>query len=161
MWRRSQAATETNEWSAAFDVEAYFRDKPFVYDLDPKFSDKSPVLAQFMLTGYHGYCQMFSGAMALVLRLHGIPARVPVGFTTGVKGPGVTDPYVVTDRDAHSWVEAYFPGLRMAAVRAHPQPAPARRSVQLQREVSGSLCRRRGRPAPVGSDSRLCRRPGS
>ncbi len=110
VWRRSQAASETNEWSAAFDVEAYFRAKPFVYDLDPKFSDSSPVLAQFMLTGHHGYCQMFSGAMALVLRLHGIPARVPVGFATGVKGPGVTDPYVVTDRDAHSWVEAYFPG---------------------------------------------------
>ena len=81
-----------------------------MYDLDPKFSDKSPVLAQFMLTGYHGYCQMFSGAMALVLRLHGIPVRVPVGFTTGVKGPGVTDPYVITDRNAHSWVEVYFPG---------------------------------------------------
>lgn len=110
VWTRSQADTETNVWSAAFDVEAYFRAKPFVYDLDPKFSDKSPVLAQFMLTGYHGYCQMFSGAMALVLRLHGIPVRVPVGFTTGVKGPGVTDPYVITDRNAHSWVEVYFPG---------------------------------------------------
>ena len=51
---------------------------------------------------------MFSGAMALVLRLHGIPARVAVGFTSG-KLAG-SDTYMVTDRDAHAWVEVYFPG---------------------------------------------------
>jgi hypothetical protein len=45
--------------------------------------------------------------MALVLRLHGIPARVAVGFLPG-KLQG-SDTYVVTDRDAHSWVEVYFP----------------------------------------------------
>jgi hypothetical protein len=47
--------------------------------------------------------------MALVLRLHGIPARVAVGFTTGQeKTPGRGD-YVVNDRNAHAWVEIYFP----------------------------------------------------
>ena len=67
-----------------------------------------PALADFMLYTHRGYCQMFSGAMALVLRLHGIPARVAVGFTSGkLRG---SDTYVVNDRDAHAWVEVYFPG---------------------------------------------------
>ena len=66
------------------------------------------MLAQFLLKKHSGYCQMYSGAMAMVLRLHGIPARVAVGFTTGLQSS--QGPYVVTDHDAHSWVEAYFPG---------------------------------------------------
>ena len=52
---------------------------------------------------------MFSGSMALMLRLHGIPARVAVGFTRAAAGPG-SSTYVVNDRDAHAWVEVYFPG---------------------------------------------------
>ncbi len=83
VWAKSSAAEDSNEYSAAVDVEAYFRSKPFTYDLTPKFSGGSPILAQFMLTGHRGYCQMFSGSMALVLRMHGIPARVAEGFTTG------------------------------------------------------------------------------
>jgi hypothetical protein len=68
-----------------------------------------PVLAQFLLTKHSGYCQMFSGAMALVLRLHGIPARVAEGFTTGTQSAS-SGAYIVTDRDGHAWVETYFPG---------------------------------------------------
>ena len=30
-----------------------------------------------------GYCQHFAGAMALMLRMLGIPARVAAGFTSG------------------------------------------------------------------------------
>jgi transglutaminase-like putative cysteine protease len=111
VWTQSKASTEHNEWAAAVDVEAYFRKSPFKYDLTPKFSSGSPVLAQFMTTGFRGYCQMFSGSMAFVLRLHGIPSRVPVGFTTGVRTGDVSSPYVVTDRDAHSWVEVFIPGF--------------------------------------------------
>jgi hypothetical protein len=47
--------------------------------------------------------------MALVLRMHGIPARVAVGFTTGRPPQKSGDPYIVTDRNAHSWVEVFFP----------------------------------------------------
>ncbi len=109
VWARSGAATAANQWAAAADVEAYLRARPFRYDLTPRFSGHEPVLAQFMLSVKAGYCQMFSGSMALVLRLHGIPTRVAVGFTPGVR-TSLTGPYQVTDRDAHSWVEVYFPG---------------------------------------------------
>ncbi len=111
VWHASGADQDLTEYAAAVDVEAYFRSKVFTYDLTPKFSGGSPILAQFMLTGHKGYCQMFSGSMALVLRLHGIPARVAFGFTTGQAPATLGAPYVVSDRDAHAWVEVFFPKL--------------------------------------------------
>ena len=35
----------------------------------------------FLFDAKTGYCQQFSGAMALLLRMAGIPARVSTGFT--------------------------------------------------------------------------------
>jgi hypothetical protein len=45
--------------------------------------------------------------MAAMLRMLGVPARVAVGFTSGRNEDGT---WVVTDHDAHAWVEAWFPG---------------------------------------------------
>jgi hypothetical protein len=110
VWRRSGAIKAKNEWSAAAEVEAYLRSSPFVYDQKVVYKQsRGPVLAQFMLTRHRGYCQMFASAMALVLRLHGIPTRVAVGFTTGQSTSKEGGAYLVTDHDAHMWVETYFP----------------------------------------------------
>ncbi len=107
-WRASGAGQAENEYEAAVVLEHYFRAHPFRYTLTPHLTGNVPALAEFMLSTHRGYCQMFSGAMALVLRLHGIPARVAVGFTSGkLRG---SDTYLVNDRDAHAWVEVYFPG---------------------------------------------------
>jgi Transglutaminase-like superfamily len=106
-WQASRADSAENEYEATVALEHYFRSAPFTYSLNPGLTGKVPALADFMLNSHHGYCQQFSGAMALVLRLHGIPARVAVGFLPGkLQGSGT---YLVNDRDAHSWVEVYFP----------------------------------------------------
>jgi hypothetical protein len=106
-WHASRADTAQNEYEAVVALEHYFRSPPFRYSLNPHLTGNMPALADFMLNTHRGYCQQYSGAMALVLRLHGIPARVAVGFLPG-KLQG-SDTYTVTDRDAHSWVEVYFP----------------------------------------------------
>jgi transglutaminase-like putative cysteine protease len=66
-------------------------------------------LARWIVSGDAGYCQMFSASMAELLRLLGVPARIVEGFDTGVYDPG-SKRYVVDDRDAHAWVEAWLPG---------------------------------------------------
>ena len=56
-----------------------------------------------------GYCQHFAGAMALMLRYLGIPARVAAGFSSGVYDEERKQ-WTVYDRDAHTWVEVWFNG---------------------------------------------------
>jgi hypothetical protein len=46
--------------------------------------------------------------MALMLRYLGIPARVAAGFTSGTYDRKRGE-WIVTDHDAHTWVEAWFP----------------------------------------------------
>jgi hypothetical protein len=75
-----------------------------------------------MLHSKAGYCQMFSGSMAELLRLLGIPARVAEGFTAGTYDPKA-HAFRVTDHDAHAWVEAYFPGYGWLSF----DPTPTRR----------------------------------
>jgi Transglutaminase-like superfamily len=150
VWDRSQAKDAHNEYEAVFAVEHYFRSKPFRYSLTPNLSGRVPALAEFMLHTHAGYCQMFSGAMALVLRLHGIPARVAVGFTPG-KLQG-SDTYVVNDRDAHAWVEVYFPSwgwipfeptpgshLPTDTSSSNPQFAKLTTGVGLSKQLGGYL----------------------
>ena len=109
VWRLSGASSTHNEYLAVTLVEHYLRSRPFVYDQRPHYRSGVPVLVDFLDRSHHGYCQMFSASMALVLRLHGIPSRVAVGFTTGTPPSGPGKPYVVSDRDAHAWDEVYFP----------------------------------------------------
>jgi transglutaminase-like putative cysteine protease len=65
-------------------------------------------LYTFLFSSHRGYCQQFAGAMALLLRMGGVPARVAVGFTRGRLNSSSHE-WLVTDFDAHAWVEAWFP----------------------------------------------------
>jgi transglutaminase-like putative cysteine protease len=104
-------------------VEAVLDDlrRGYVYTLTPPPGGRYP-LAAFLLEKRRGYCQQFAGAMALLLRLGGVPARVAVGFSSGSHVVG-TDTYRVTDRDAHAWVEVWFP--RFGWVTFDPTPGKA------------------------------------
>jgi transglutaminase-like putative cysteine protease len=109
-WTASGADKAKTPFGAAFLLEHYLRSAPFSYDLTPKQKKGVPPLVDFLDRSHKGYCQMYSGAMALILRLHGIPARIAVGFTTGRPPKKSGDPYIVMDRNAHAWVEVFFPG---------------------------------------------------
>lgn len=56
-----------------------------------------------------GYCNYYASAMVVMLRSLGIPARMAAGFAQGEWDRSL-DGYVVRERDAHTWVEVYFPG---------------------------------------------------
>jgi transglutaminase-like putative cysteine protease len=88
-------------------------------------------LEAFLFATRRGYCQQFSGAMTLLLRMDGIPARVGVGFRPGLYDP-TTGTWRVRARDAHAWVEAYFTGIGWVSFDPTP-PAPAAASGETQR----------------------------
>jgi transglutaminase-like putative cysteine protease len=56
-----------------------------------------------------GYCNYYASAMVVMLRHVGVPARMAAGFSEG-EWDEAEQAYVVRERDAHTWVEAYFPG---------------------------------------------------
>jgi protein-glutamine gamma-glutamyltransferase len=100
-------------YAAAAALEAWFRQPSlggFVYDEQPPVpAPNQPALVQFVTQTKSGYCQHFAGAMALMLRYLGIPARVAAGFTSGSYDADKHE-WTVTDHEAHDWVEVYFPG---------------------------------------------------
>lgn len=101
-------------------------------------------LATFLRTK-QGYCQQFAGTMALLLRMGGVPARVATGFTTGTYDSS-SHSYVVTDIDAHSWVEAWFPHYGWVRFDPTPAAAPARGG---HTAISSSLSVGRVAPVPL------------
>jgi transglutaminase-like putative cysteine protease len=95
---------------AAAALETWFRDEGgFSYNEKPQQPlNGEPPLLDFVLRTKEGYCQHYAGAMALMLRMLGVPARVAAGFTSGTYDKNRSE-WVVTDRNAHTWVEVYFP----------------------------------------------------
>jgi len=81
-------------------------------------------LESFLFATKLGYCQQFAGAMALLLRMGGVPARVAVGFTPG-RYDSPTKRWLVSDVDAHAWVEAWFPGYGWVRFDPTPPADPA------------------------------------
>jgi transglutaminase-like putative cysteine protease len=99
-----------NPYSAVVALETWFRSGgDFVYDEQPPVRRDAPALASFVVATRRGYCQHFAGAMALMLRQLGIPARVAAGFTSG-RYDNDDGRWIVTDRNAHTWVEVWFDG---------------------------------------------------
>jgi transglutaminase-like putative cysteine protease len=98
-------------YAAAFALESWFRSAPsFRYDEQPPSSGGRPALVAFVAVHRRGYCQQYAGSMALMLRFLGVPARVAAGFTSG-RYDAVKHEWTVTDHNAHTWVEVYFPGF--------------------------------------------------
>jgi hypothetical protein len=64
---------------------------------------------QFLFLDKFGYCEQFATAATLMLRSLGIPARLVTGYSTGDYDP-VLNQTIVREKDAHAWVEAWFPG---------------------------------------------------
>jgi len=82
-------------------------------------------LEGFLFDAKSGYCQQYSGAMALLLRMGGVPARVVTGFTSGSLD-AKTREFVVRDLDAHSWVEVWYSGIGWVTFDPTPASAPPR-----------------------------------
>ena len=107
--------------TSSASVQSHLRTE-YIYDERPPRRDYP--LAAFLFRDKVGYCQQFSGAMALMLRMLGIPARVAAGFTPGSYNAD-TKEYRVRDLDAHSWVEVWFTGVGWVPFDPTPSIAPA------------------------------------
>jgi hypothetical protein len=100
----------TTPYAKARALSDYFTDagSGFTYSLTTKSGDSGSDLVDF-LTNKAGFCQQYAAAMAIMLRMAGVPARVVLGYTHPTAD--ASGSFTVTTNDAHAWVEAYFAGL--------------------------------------------------
>jgi transglutaminase-like putative cysteine protease len=64
---------------------------------------------EFLFGNRVGFCEQISTSLAVMLRSLGIPAREVVGYVPDGYNP-ITDLYEVRAKDAHAWVQVWFPG---------------------------------------------------
>jgi protein-glutamine gamma-glutamyltransferase len=100
--------TARNPYDKSVVLESYLR-RNFGYTLNLAGKPGADPLAQFLFVTKAGHCEYFASAMAVMLRTLGIPSREVNGFLPGEYNDVAGD-YIVRASDAHSWVEAYFPG---------------------------------------------------
>jgi len=85
---------------------------------------------EFLFGNRTGYCEQISTALTVMLRTLGIPAREAVGYVPGPYDP-ITDLYDIQARDAHAWVQVWFPyygwqSFDPTAVVPLANPSPSR-----------------------------------
>jgi transglutaminase-like putative cysteine protease len=103
---RGDAATPFEQ---ALRLEAFLRTYTYTLDL-PAPPAEQDVADYFLFDLQQGYCDYYATAMAVMARAVGLPARLATGFVQGTLDPE-TGSYLVTEAEAHSWVEIYFEGI--------------------------------------------------
>lgn len=78
----------------------------------------------FLFEEKQGYCTYFATALAIMLRTQNIPARYIEGYVlpSKINSEGL---YEVRQKNAHAWVEAYFPEMGWITIEATPAYSPA------------------------------------
>ena len=100
---------QINPYDQAYAIESYLR--TYTYTLDVPFPPIGHDVADYFLFDLkRGYCDYYATAMVVLSRIAGLPSRLVTGYASGTYDP-VNARYVVTEADAHSWVEVYLAGI--------------------------------------------------
>lgn len=114
--RRMRAKLEAlaKEWTAGSltaseeldALERHLRTE-FVYSQKFERHKRRDPLVDFLFHRRKGHCEYFASALALLARVRGIPTRVVMGYRVAERSP--FGYYMVRQRNAHAWVEAWLP----------------------------------------------------
>lgn len=115
---RELAASLRAERGTLYDqaqaIEQYLRQFTYDLEVDAPPAGVSDVADYFLFDLQRGYCDYYATAFVVLARLNGLPTRFASGFA-----PGQWDPqdevWVITEADAHSWPEVYFPQIGWVA----------------------------------------------
>lgn len=97
----------------------FLRDGEYRYSLKNLPVSGNP-LEDFLFRYKYGNCEYFASAMAVMLRIAGIPSRVVGGYKGGYYNDA-GEYYLVPQKNAHVWVEAYMENRGW--LRMDPTPA--------------------------------------
>lgn len=107
----SLVASSENNYDKAKAIEQYLASN-FPYNLDVRSTPRNrDFVDYFLFDQKEGYCSYYASAMTILARCAGLPARYVEGYMLPpdpVKDKNNT--FVVTNMQAHAWVEIYFEG---------------------------------------------------
>ena len=98
----------------------------YQYSLDPLEGESDDPLTRFLFEAKQGHCELYAGAVATLLRVAGVPARVATGYYGGWWN-STSQVLEFTQQDAHAWVEVFEPARGWIWVDATPASERARR----------------------------------
>jgi transglutaminase-like putative cysteine protease len=103
------AASAITPYDRAKAIEGWLRANIIYNELIPQPPpDRDPV-DWVLFDIRQGYCNYYATAMVVMLRSLGIPARMAAGFAQGTWDAS-QNVFSVREKDAHTWVEVFFPG---------------------------------------------------
>ena len=80
----------------------------YQYSLDADTATSLHPIDDFLFRRKTGYCEHYATAMVIMLRTLGVPARLVTGFLA-TEWNEFGGYYTVRQRDAHAWVEVFYP----------------------------------------------------
>lgn len=103
------AVGRTTPYEKALAIENYLRQLPYSLDV-PEPPPGRDAVDYFLFDLRTGYCDYYASAMVVLARLNGLPARLAIGYATGIYDQS-RGSFLVTEGEAHSWPEIYFSGI--------------------------------------------------
>lgn len=125
---RGLTATEPTPYDRAIAIEKYLRAIPYTLDVD-KPPARRDVVDFFLFDLKEGYCDYYATAMVVMARAAGLPARLATGYIGGSYHDAEAS-YVVTEAEAHSWVEIYFQDVGWVTFEPTAGRAPLERTAE-------------------------------
>jgi transglutaminase-like putative cysteine protease len=104
-------AGAANRNAAVVDIEHWLGSHA-KYQLDsPVPKPGEDAVDDFLFRDHVGFCEQFAAAETVMLRTVHIPARLVTGLAYGGPGASQPDRRLFRAKDAHAWVEVYYPGV--------------------------------------------------
>lgn len=105
----SLTINQPSAYNKAAVLEAYLYQFPYSLDVSSPPSDRDAV-DFFLFDLKKGYCDYFASAMVVMVRAAGLPARMVIGYTSGIYD-FQAHRFEVRALNAHAWAQVYFPGI--------------------------------------------------
>ncbi|MEO8611388.1 MAG: transglutaminaseTgpA domain-containing protein [Chloroflexota bacterium] len=130
-------ANATTPYDRAKAIETWLRTNIIYNETIPQPPQDQDPVDWVLFDLKEGYCNYYASAMIIMLRTLGIPARMAAGFAQGTYD-ATQGIYTVQERDAHTWVEVYFPGYGWIEFEPTAAQAPLNRQDDVPSGISPS-----------------------
>jgi len=99
--------------------------RDFTYTLSPGVSSSEDTIDDFLFNSKLGYCEYFASSTTFLLRAANIPARIATGYQGG-QWSEEQNYLMITQADAHAWVEVWLEGKGWVRLDPTASVAPER-----------------------------------